>query len=109
MAQAGQTVKQYHAENGRFSDNGFIDSVNGKDQKIIFCGVGAHHHNGIIENKNKILTTGGRTLLLHGRRMWPNIIDEMFWPFEIKAVAERLNRLRVDLTGQTPESILHGV
>ena len=78
MAQAGGTVKHYHADNGRFSDNGFIDAVNGKDQKIKFCGVGAHHQNGIIENKNKVLTTGGRTLLLHGRRMWPNMIDEIF-------------------------------
>ena len=41
--------------------------------------------------------------------MWPNMIDEMFWPFAIKAVAKRLNSLQVDLTGQTPESILHGV
>ena len=47
--------------------------------------------------------------MLHGRRMWPNMIDEMFWPFEIKSVAERLNSLQVDLTGQTTESILHGV
>ena len=37
------------------------------------------------------------------------MIDEMFWPFAIKAVAERLNSLQVDLTRQTPESILHGV
>ena len=109
MAQTGRTVKNYHANNGRFSDNGFIDAVNGKYQKITFCGVGAHHQNGIIENKNKILTTGGRTLLLHGRRMWPNMIDEMFWLFAIKAVAESLNSLQVDLTRKTPESILHGV
>ena len=109
MAQAGRTVKNYHADNGRFSDNGFIGAVNGKDQKITFCGVGAHQQNGIIENKNKILTTGGRTLLLHGRCMCTNMIDEMFWPFEIKAVAERLIILQVYLTVQTPESILHGV
>ena len=109
MAQAGQTVKHYHADNGRFSDNVFIDAVNRKDQKITFCGVGAPHQNGIIENKNKILTTGGRTLLLHRRRMWPNMIDEIFWPFAIKAVAERLNSLQVDLAGQTPDSILHGI
>ena len=108
MAQAGQTFKHYHANNGRFSDNVFVSAVNGKDQNITFCGVGAHHQNRIIENKNKILTTGGRTLLLQGRRMWPNVIDKMFWPFAIKAVAERLNSLQVDLTGQTPESILHG-
>ena len=43
MTQAGQTIKHYHAENGRFADNGFIDAVNGKYQNITFCGVGAHH------------------------------------------------------------------
>ena len=49
MAQSGQTVEKYHANNGRFYDNGFIDAVNGKDQNITFCGVGAHHQNGIIK------------------------------------------------------------
>ena len=109
MAQAGRTVKQYHGDNGRFSNNGFIDAVNGKDQKITFCGIGAHHQNGSIENKNKILTTGGHTFLLHRRRMWPNMTDEMLWPFAITSVSERLNRLQVVLAGQTPESILNGV
>ena len=37
------------------------------------------------------------------------MIDEMFLPFAIKAVAEMQNSLQVDLTVQTPESILHGV
>ena len=41
--------------------------------------------------------------------MWPNMIDEMFWPFAIKAVAERLNSLQIELTGRTPEFILHGI
>lgn len=109
MAQAGRTVKHYHADNGRFADNGFIDSVNDSDQKITFCGVGAHHQNGIVENKNKILTQGARTLLLHGMRMWPQMVDEMFWPFAMKAVAERLNTLQIDTLGRTPESILHGI
>ena len=66
MAQAGLTIKHYHANNGRFADNGFVDAVNTKSQKLNFCGVGAHHQNGIIENKNKTLTTGARTILLHG-------------------------------------------
>ena len=51
MAQAGRYVKHYHAYNGRFADNGFIDAINTKYQKITFCGVGAHHQNGIIEEK----------------------------------------------------------
>ena len=69
MAQAGRYVKHYHANNGRFAENGFIDAINTKDQKITFCGVGAHYQNGIIENRNKMLTLGARTLLLHGMRM----------------------------------------
>ena len=56
MAQAGRNVKHYHADNGRFADNVFIDDINTKDQKITFCGVVDHHQNGIIENKNKMLT-----------------------------------------------------
>ena len=53
MAQAGRTVTHYHADNGRFANNGFIDAVNKSNQRITFCGVGAHHQNGIVENKNK--------------------------------------------------------
>ena len=42
MEQARQTVKKYQAENGKFSENGFIHAINQKDQKITFFGVGAH-------------------------------------------------------------------
>ena len=58
ISQARRSVKHYHSDNGRFTKNGFIDAINSKYQKLTFCGVGAHHQNGIIENKNKILTTG---------------------------------------------------
>ena len=37
------------------------------------------------------------------------MIDDMFWPFAMKAVAERLNSLQVDTQGRTPESILHDI
>ena len=109
MAQAGRNVKNYHEDNGRFADNGFIDAISTKDQKINFCGVGAHHQNGIIENKNKLLTLGARTLLLHGMRMWPTMIDSMFWPFSMKAVAKRHNKMQIDVMGRTPKSILYNI
>ena len=57
MAQAGRNIKHYHADNGRFDDNGFIDAANSKVQKITFCGVGAHHQNCIIENKKQNANT----------------------------------------------------
>ena len=108
-ARAGRTVKHYQADNGRFADNAFLDACNDNNQTITYCGVGAHHQNGIIENKNKQLTQIARTLLLHGMRMWPQMIDSMFWPFAIKAAAERMNSLNVNLDGTTPESIFYGV
>ena len=85
MSQARQTVRHYKFDNGRFSVNGFIDAINQKYQKIIFCGFGRHHHNGIVENKNKILTTGASTLLPHGMIMWIQMTDEMFCPFPMKS------------------------
>ena len=53
MAQSGLTVKHYHINNGRFSDNLFVDSINDKDHKLTFFRVGAHHQEGIIENMRK--------------------------------------------------------
>ena len=56
-----------------------------------------------------MLTLVARTLLPNGMRMWPQMIDSMFWPFAMKSVAARHNKMQVDVLGRTPESILHGV
>ena len=108
-ALSGHTVKSYRADNGCFADKGFHNACTQRDQRLSFCGVGAHHQNGIVENRNKQLTLGARTLLLHGMRKWPQMIDTMFWPFAMKAQAERMNCLHLDRDGKSPESKLHGV
>ena len=51
MTQAGQTIKHYHGDKGIFADNGFINTINEKDQNLTFYSIGAHHQNGVIENK----------------------------------------------------------
>ena len=51
IAKSGHMVKHYHADNGCFADNGFIDATNEKYQMITFYDVGSHHHNGIVETK----------------------------------------------------------
>jgi hypothetical protein len=45
----GVHIKHYHADNGRFKDNLFTKRNKDKRQTISFCGVGAHHQNGIAE------------------------------------------------------------
>jgi hypothetical protein len=109
LAQAGHRAKHYHANNGCFLDRGFHQDVDDKGQSISFCRVGAHHQNGIIENRNKQLTLGARMLLMHGMRHWPQMVYTMFWPVAIKAMAERLNSLHMDDNGNTPELIMFGV
>ncbi len=108
-AKADCSVKHYQADNGRFSDKEFLPACNNLNQTIEFCGVGAHHQNGIIKNKNKQLTQTARVLLLHGMRIWPQMVDQMFWPFAIKTAAERMNSLHIDTDSHTTESKFYGV
>jgi hypothetical protein len=42
-------------------------------------------------------------------RMWPQMVDQMFWPYAIKAAAERMNSLHNDTDGHAPEFIFYGV
>ena len=63
----GVSAKAYHADNGRYTDKGFVDNRRSQCQTITFCGVGNYHQNGIAERYIKSLTLGGRTFLLHAK------------------------------------------
>jgi hypothetical protein len=102
-------VKHYHADNGRFAEKLFTEDVKGSNQRITFCGVGAHHQNGITENTVKQLTLISRTLLVHAQDRWPEYISTMLWPFALKAAQDRLNQLNVGLDGKTPDMRFSGV
>ena len=102
-------IKHYHADNGRFAERSFTDDVKQSAQRITFCGVGAHHQNGITENAIKQLTLVSRTLLVHAQSHWPEYISTMFWPFALKAAQDRLNQLNVGLDGKTPDMKFSGV
>ncbi|KAL7504927.1 hypothetical protein ACHAXN_005718, partial [Cyclotella atomus] len=54
LHQAGHTASHYHADNGRFADVDFIKHCKVRNQSLSFCGVGAHHQNGIVEEKIKV-------------------------------------------------------
>jgi len=61
----GVHIKHYHADNGRFKNNLFTKIIEDKGQTISFCGVGAHHQNGIAEKRIGDLQRRATTLLLH--------------------------------------------
>ena len=45
-------ILHYHADNGRFADNLFIQDVDKQGQTISYCGVGAHFQNGRAEKND---------------------------------------------------------
>jgi hypothetical protein len=47
--EGGVSIISYRADNGQFADTGFQQAIKDSNQKIIYCAVGAHHQNGIIE------------------------------------------------------------
>jgi hypothetical protein len=102
-------AKAYHADNGRFADQGFRDKCNRSNQTITFCGVGSHHQNGIAERKIKELTLGARTLLLHAKLVLPEYISTILWPFAWKCAEDRLNHLLHRSDGRTPYETIAGI
>ncbi|MGL6008734.1 MAG: hypothetical protein ACRC1D_04685 [Culicoidibacterales bacterium] len=102
LASLGVESKAYHADNGRFADKGFRDDCILNNQTITFCGVGSHHQNGIAERKIKDITLGARTLLLHAKRMLPEYISTILWPFAVKCYEDRMNHLVHRSDNRTP-------
>lgn len=105
----GVTVAHYHADNGRFAEPAFVQDCRACHQELTFCGVGAHHQNGITERAIKDVTLILRTLLLHAMRYWPEYIATMLWPFAAKCAQDRINNLQANLDHETPDMWFSGV
>ena len=78
VSRLDNTFKRYHKNNRRYSENGFMASLNANNQKIIFCGFGAHHKNGIFERRIRTVTKIARTIILHAQRYGLNVLTQCF-------------------------------
>ena len=47
----GIAIKNYHADNGKYVDKGFLNVVVKSGQTLSFLGVDTHHQNGIAEKR----------------------------------------------------------
>ena len=103
--QYGVKIKAYRADNLRFNDKDFTDHCDKADQEYTYCGVGAHHQNGIAESKNKTISYGARKILLHARRKWPKVIKASLWPYALSADTKRDNELSLNELGKSPLEI----
>ena len=61
----GVKVEHYYIDNERSAEPAWINKCKCCKQDLIFCGIGAHHQNGISEIKIKYVTLISRPMLLH--------------------------------------------
>ncbi|KAL7580919.1 hypothetical protein ACA910_005738 [Epithemia clementina (nom. ined.)] len=80
----GVRVLHYHADNGRFADNGFINDCKIKGQGLSYCGGNAHFQNGIAEKMIRDLQEGTRTSLLFAIQKWPKMVNVHLWPYGLR-------------------------
>lgn len=103
--QHGVKISHYHCDNGRFADRAFMEDVRQAGQTITFCGVGAHHQNGVAERRIRDLTESARTMLLHAAHRWPKTIKANLWPQALKHATNVRNSLPRKGKEQSPISL----
>ena len=107
-ATMGVVIKHYHADNGRFAERAFMDNVHQAGQTITFCGVGAHHQNGVAERRIRDLTEHACTMLLHASHRWPKAINAHLWPYALRLAAHIRNHVPRQAEGGIPIQIFSG-
>ena len=105
----GVTIQHYHADNGRFADNLFINDVKASHQTISYCGAYAHFQNGKAEKRIRDLTESARTQLWHAISRWPPATSIHLWPYAIRHANDIRNSLNIDQDNLSPLEKFTGV
>jgi Reverse transcriptase (RNA-dependent DNA polymerase) len=87
----GVTVKAYHADNGIFRANKWVESCRKARQPLTFAGVNSHHENGIAERRIKEIQEGARTMLIHANRRWKSNVNAHLWPYAVRMASDQVN------------------
>ena len=106
-ANRGVTVRAYHADNGVFKANDFVNECRSKGQPLTFAGVNAHHQNGMAERRIRELQELTRTSLIHANRRWPNATTANLWPYALRMACLAYNSTPSlqDAKRRTPEQV----
>jgi hypothetical protein len=79
----GVTIKHYHANNGRFAKNTFMNHCAKCHQMISFAGVNAHFQNALAEKRIHNLQDSACTMLVHAKHCWPQAISAHLWLYAL--------------------------
>ena len=82
--QRGVKIVHYHADNGWFADNAFINDCKRQRQGLSYCGVNAHFQNGIAERRIRDLQEQTRTSMIYAMSKWKKMILICLWPYAMR-------------------------
>jgi hypothetical protein len=82
----GVRVEHYHADNGIFASSGFREEVQWCGQRLTFCGVGAHHQNGVAERRIQDLTDSARAMLAHAAHRNASVTAHLVGPLRTVSI-----------------------
>jgi len=103
-ADKGVSIKHYHADNGIFASKGFRSAVALSGQTLSFCGVGAHHQNGICERRIQDLTQTARTALAYAAQRNPAVTAAL-WPYALRHASYVRRMLPKDGHSKSPDEL----
>ena len=89
--QHGVTIRGYHADNGIFKANKWMESCRSQSQSLTFAGVNAHHQNGVAERRIRTLQELTRAMLIHANKLWPEAISANLWPYALRMANDYIN------------------
>ena len=103
----GIMVDTYLADNGVFKANAFINHIREHAQRLRFCGVNAHHQNGVAERSIKTVSDMARAMMLHSSIHWKDAIDSTLWPMATTYATYLYNHFP-DSNGIAPADLFTG-
>ena len=104
----GVDIRHYHADNKIFNNQLFKESCITAQQTQSFCGVSAHHQNGVAERKIKSVINLARAMLFNAMIRWPDTIHLSFWPYAVHYATDILNNTPKS-SGFSPKEIFTGI
>ena len=105
----GIFILGYRADNGAYKTKDFNDDLEKQKQSIQFCGVGAHHHNGIAERAIRTVTTCGRTILIHTILHNRKEVGLDLWPFAMDYAVYLWNKMHKKDGSNSPEETFSSI
>ena len=87
----GVRIRHYHADNGIFKANAWVEACRKDGQGMTYAGVNAHHQNGIAERRIRELQELARAMLIHANARWKGSVTANLWPYAIRMASEAVN------------------